>query len=128
MDFITGHPPSNGLTVILVVVDRFSKVVHLGALPSHFTAYKVPELFVSMVCKHHGMPKSIVLDRDPIFISRFWSDLFRFSGTQLRMSSPYHPQTDGQTEVMNRTIEQYLRCFTHQKPSLWSKGLFDYCF
>ncbi|WVY98895.1 hypothetical protein V8G54_031046 [Vigna mungo] len=123
LDSVTGLPPSNGYTVLLVVVDRFSKAVHLGALNSGFTAYKVAELFVSMVCKHHGLPKSIVSDRDPVFISRFWSDLLKFSGTLLRMSSSYHPQTDGQTEVMNRTIEQYLRAFVHQKPSLWFKYL-----
>ncbi|MCI06617.1 transposon TF2-1 polyprotein, partial [Trifolium medium] len=119
MDFITGLPPSRGYSVILVVVDRFSKGVHLGALASGFTAYKVAELFVSMVCKLHGLPHSIVSDRDPIFISKFWRDLFKFSGTFLRMSSSYHPQTDGQTEVMNRTIEQYLRAFVHAKPSHW---------
>jgi hypothetical protein len=103
----------------MVVVDRFSKGIHLGSLPSGFTAYKVAELFVSMVCKHHGLPKSIISDRDPVFISRLWSDLFKFSGTLLRMSSSYHPQTDGQTEVMNRTVEQYLRAFVHAKPSQW---------
>lgn len=108
MDFVTGLPPSQGYTVLFVVVNRFSKGIHLGALHSCFTAYKVAELFVSIFCKHHGLPKSIVSDRDPIFISRFWSDLFKFSGTLLRMSSSYHPQTDGQTEVMNRTVEQYL--------------------
>ncbi|GAU40457.1 hypothetical protein TSUD_141370 [Trifolium subterraneum] len=119
MDFVTGLPLSKGYTVILVVVDRFSKAIHLGALATGFTAYKVAELFVSIVCKLHGLPKSIVSDRDPIFISRFWSDLFKFSGTLLRMSSSYHPQPDGQTEVMNRTVEQYLRAFVHEKPSQW---------
>ncbi|MCH80967.1 Ty3/gypsy retrotransposon protein, partial [Trifolium medium] len=119
MDFITGLPISKGNSVIMVVVDRFSKAIHLGALAAGFTAYKVAELFVSIVCKHHGLPKSIVSDRDPIFISRFWNDLFKFSGTLLRMSSSYHPQTDGQTEVMNRTVEQYLRAFVHEKPSQW---------
>jgi hypothetical protein len=120
MDFITGLPTSKGFTVIMVVVDRFSKGIHLGSLPSGFTAYKVAELFVSLVCKHHGLPESIVSDRDPVFISRFWSDLFKFSGTLLRMSSSCHPQTDGQTEVMNRTVEQYLRAFVHAKPSQWA--------
>ncbi|XP_050878446.1 uncharacterized protein LOC127082247 [Lathyrus oleraceus] len=98
MDFITGLPPSKGFTVIMVVVDRFSKAIHLGALATGFTAYKVAELFVSIVCKHHGLPKSIISDRDSIFISRFWKDLFTFSGTLLRMSSAYHPQTDGQAK------------------------------
>jgi len=107
LDFITGLPLSGGYSVLLVVVDRFSKYTHLGALPSHFTAYKVVELFVNTVCKG-----------DPVFISKFWSDLFKFSGTLLRKSSSYHPQTDGQTEVTNRTIEQYLRAFVHHHPML----------
>ncbi|WVZ17774.1 hypothetical protein V8G54_010756 [Vigna mungo] len=121
LDLITGLAPSNGYTVLLVVVDRFSKVVHIGALQSNFIAYKVVKLFVSIVCKHHGLPRSIVSDRDPIFISRFWSDLFKFSSTLLRMSSSNHPHRDDQTEVMNRTIEQYLRAFVHHKPHLWFK-------
>lgn len=123
MYFITCLPPSFGYTMILVIVDRFSKGVHLGALLAYFTAYKVAELFVYMVCKLNGIPKSIVSDRGPIFLSRFWTDLFKISATKLRMSSSYHPQTDGQTEVMNRTIEKYLRAFIFHKPSLWYKFL-----
>jgi len=91
LDFVSGLPPSRGYTFILVVVDRFSKGIHLGALPSHYISYKVAELFVSIVCKLHGLPRSIVSDRDPLFISHFWQDLFKFSGTLLRMSSAYHP-------------------------------------
>lgn len=72
LDFITGLPPSNGFTAILVIVDRFSKGAHFGALPTTFTAYKVATLFLDLVCKHHGMPHSLVSDRNPIFISRFW--------------------------------------------------------
>jgi len=123
MDFITGLPASHGFTVIFVVVDRFTKGLHLGHLASGFTAYNVAELFVNIYCKLHGLPKSIVSVRDPVFISHFWTDLFKFSGTLLRMSSSYHPQTDGQTEVMNRTVEQYLRTFVHDKPSNWVRLL-----
>jgi len=113
MDFVTGLPGSHGLTIILVVVDRFSKGIHPGALPTSFTTTKVADLFINMVCKLHGFLKSIVSDRDPVFVSCFWSDLFKLSGTLLHMSSAYQPQTDGQTEVTNRTIEQYLRAFVH---------------
>jgi transposase InsO family protein len=119
LDFITGLPPSHGCITILVVVDRFSKGAHFGALPPTYTAYKVAQLFLDMVCKHHGVPRSLVSDRDPIFISQFWRELFKLSGTQLRMSTAYHPETDGQTEVLNRSLEQYLRAFVHHKPSLW---------
>ncbi|MCI30562.1 transposon TF2-1 polyprotein, partial [Trifolium medium] len=72
LDFIIGLPPSHGHTVILVVVDRFSKGAHFGALPTSYTAYKVAVMFLDMICKHHGLPRSLVSDRDPVFISKFW--------------------------------------------------------
>lgn len=97
MDFITHLPPSHGFTAILVVVDRYSKGIHLGALPTGFTAFKVATLFMEIVCKLHGFPKSIVSDHDLVFVSSFWKELFHLSGTRLRLSTAYHPQSDGQT-------------------------------
>ena len=123
MDFITHLPPSHGFTVIFVVVDRFSKGVHLAALPMGFSAFKVATVFLDIVCKHHGFPRSIVSDRDPVFLNTFWKELFRLSGTRLRLSMAYHPQSDGQTEVMNRVLEQYLRCFVSSQPSTWFRYL-----
>lgn len=123
LDFITGMPLSQGNTAVLVVVDRFSKGAHFGALPTHFTAFKVTVLFLDIICKYHGIPRSLVSDRDPIFISKFWRELFKLCGTKLWMSTSYHSETDGQTEVLNRVLEQYLRSFVHEQPSQWCKFL-----
>ena len=123
LDFIVGLPSLQSNTVILVVVDRLSKAAHFGSLPTNFTACKVAELFCQLICKPHGMPRSIVSDRDSIFLSHFWQELFRLSGTKLRMSSAYHPQSDGQTEIVNKTLQQYLRCFVHDQPKKWGKFL-----
>lgn len=89
----------------MVVVDHFSKGIHFEALPPQFTAFKVTTVFLDTVCKLHGLPRSLVLDRDHIFISSFWKELFKLSSTSLRISTTYHLQTDGQIEVMNRVLE-----------------------
>lgn len=112
MDFIDGLPRSENHTSIMVVVDRLSKSANMIALSHPYTAKSVASLFITNIVKLHGIPNSIVSDRDPVFISSFWRELWRLSGTKLRMSSAYHPQT----EVVNRWLEQYLRCFVHQRP------------
>lgn len=108
LDFITHLPSSHGFTIILVAVDSFSKGVHFGALPTTYSAFKVVSLFMDIVCKLQGFPRSIVFDRDPIFIILLWRELFYNSGTHLRLSKAYHPQTDSQIEVMNHVLELYL--------------------
>ena len=119
MDFIVGLPPSRGYTAIMVVVDRLTKYTHLGPLPTGFDAPRVATLFMEMVVKLHGFPSSIVSDRDTIFLSHLWTELMKHSGTTLKRSTAYHPQTDGQSEVMNRSVEQYLRAYTHARPNRW---------
>lgn len=123
IDFIEGFPMSHGKDAIFVVVDRLSKYAHFISLSHPFTAKTIAEKFVEGVVKLHGMPKSIISDRDPIFVSKFWQEFFTMSGTKLKMSSAYHPQSDGQTEVVNRCLEQYLGSFIHQWPRKWHSFL-----
>lgn len=75
------------------------------------------------VFKLHGLPVALISDRDRIFTSTVWQELFKLIGTELRMSTAYHPQTDGQTERVNQCLETYLRCFVHACPTKWSQWL-----
>ncbi|KAJ0585747.1 putative nucleotidyltransferase, Ribonuclease H [Helianthus annuus] len=124
MDFITNLPPSNGKTAIWVIVDRLTKFAHFISLRPNYTATSLATIFLDQIYKLHGLPKSILSDRDPVFVSKFWKELFNSVGTTLLHSSAYHPQTDGQTEVVNRTLESYLRCFACDEPNRWTKYLY----
>lgn len=117
MDFVDGLPLSQGKSTILVVVDRYSKFTYFVAIQHPYIASKIAQVFFEEVFRLYGMPKAIVSDRDPIFLSTFWSELFKLQGTQLNLSSAYHPQSDGQTERVNQSLECYLRCFCSLKPS-----------
>jgi hypothetical protein len=95
MEFIIVLPKSGNKLVIIVVVDCLSKYAHFCTLPHPFTASTMAQIFMDHVFKLHGMPHSIVSDRDPTFTSNFWQELFKIQGTQFHLSSAYHHQTDG---------------------------------
>jgi transposase InsO family protein len=123
IDFVEGLPISQGKNVILVVVYQLNKYAHFIPVSHPYTANLVAKVFVDHIFKLHGLPKSIVSDRDPIFTSQFWKELFCVTGTELLMSSAYHPQTDGQTESMNKGLEGYLRSFTGDCPKDWMRWI-----
>ncbi|KAL6496605.1 hypothetical protein OROGR_029863 [Orobanche gracilis] len=123
MDFITHLPSSNGKSAIWVIVDRLSKFSHFIALPPKYTAAYLASIFLNDIYSIHGLPRSIVSDRDPLFLSHFWRELFKQLGTKLTYSSAYHPETDGQTEVVNRSLECYLRCYTMHETKNWTRYL-----
>ena len=123
MDFIEGLPKSFGCNVIYVVVDRFTKYAHFIPMTSHYTAKSVAEAFFDQIFRLHGLPTHIVSDRDKAFTSLFWQELFKMLGTELNLSSAYHPQSDGQTERVNRCVENYLRSIYMYQPGKWRKWL-----
>src|SRR5690554_5004879 len=105
MDFITMLPSSRGMTQIWVIVDRFTTMANFVALPTNADAGMLVEIFSRGIWRLHGLPASIVSDRDSIVTSSHWAEVMRQLGIKLRMSTAFHPHTDGQTERLNQTIE-----------------------
>ena len=119
----TDLPVSFGYTAIAVFVDRLSKMVHFAPCAKEITTEGYAQLYIDIVFCHHGMPEVIILDRDPQFISRFWKSLMNQLGADVRYSTAFHPQTDGQSEVTIRVMENFLRPYVERYPSSWSTQL-----
>ena len=120
MDFIVELPQAQeGYNVIIVFIDQLSKIVHLQPTKTTATAVDVANIFFNTVFWLHGLPQVIISARDPKFTSKFWQTLFKLVDTRLTLSTAFHPQTDGQTEHANWTLEQYLWAFVNYKQDNW---------
>ena len=118
-DFITDVPLSNHHGALLVFVHHFTKMTHLVPCNKTTDALQFAQLFIDHVIRLHGIPESLVSDRGSIFTSHFWTCLAKILNLKGRLSTAFHPQTDGQMERMNQTIEQYLRIYCNYQQDNW---------
>ena len=130
MYFIIGLPKVQDKDSILVVVDKLTKYAHFFPISIHYKAPQIAKLFFKEIFRLHGLPKNIISDRDRKFLSLFWKEFFRLTRTDLTPSTSYHPQTDGQTEIINKWVEGYLRDYVTGQQNAWVKWLYlgEYCY
>jgi hypothetical protein len=120
MDFIMDLPlTSAGHNALMVIVDKLTKYAILIPCKTTCTAVMAAQLFVKYVWCSHGLPKRIISDRDKLFTSKFWKGLMKSLKVNHRYSTAYHPQTDGQTEVMNKVVEEVVRHFLNESGKNW---------
>jgi hypothetical protein len=119
IDFIITLLESEGLTQIMVVVDRFLKMAHFIALAKTATTKDAAQAFMKQVWKLHGLPESIISDQDTIWTIEFWEGVYSLLGIKKRMSTVCHPQTERQMERVNQTLETYLRTFINYNQDDW---------
>ena len=128
MDFVTSLPLSadwkgDNYDSILVIVDRLTKMVHYEPVKVTIDAPGLAEVIIDVVVWHHGLPDSIMTDRSSLFTSKFWSSLCYFLEVKRRLSTAFHPQTDGQTKRQNSIIEAYFRAFINFEQNNWARLL-----
>ncbi|MCO5587557.1 hypothetical protein L7F22_041507 [Adiantum nelumboides] len=124
MDFIFGLPKTSfGNEGIWTIVDRFRKQAHFIPMRKQITVKQMAKIFLVTVFKCHGMPRSIVCDRDPRMTRSFWRALWQNLHSTLQFSSSYHPQTGGQSEIVNSTVLDLLKCYVSNNPAQWEHYL-----
>lgn len=124
MDLVGPLPKtSKGHDTIVVMVDKFTKLAHFAPTVITVTAPQLAEIVLSRIILQHGVPRAIISDRDPRFTGHMWKALWKMLSTDLNMSTAYHPESDGQTERMNRTLEEMLRSYVNDKGSDWDRHL-----
>ena len=124
MDFITHLPESEDCSTVWVIVDRYTKMAHFVPVKNNQkTAKGCAKLFFANLWKLHGLPSDIVSYRDPVFTSRFWAELRKKLDVRLRKSTAFQPQTDGQTERINQTLQHYLRQYCNYEQNDWYEML-----
>ncbi|MCO5594513.1 hypothetical protein L7F22_048545 [Adiantum nelumboides] len=124
MDFVTCLPKKTGnYDSIFVIVDKLTRVAHLIPVKQSATTADIAQVFVKEIVRLHGIPARIISDRDAKFTSKFWQAMFQSLGTQLNLSTAYHPETDGQTKRVNQVIEDMLRAYCNQQPQKWIRFL-----
>jgi len=122
-DFIIKLPLAQGYDAILVVVDRFTKIGHFIPTTERTSTEELARLFRDNVWKLHGLPDSIILDREPQFAAGIMKELNHILGIKTKLSMAFHPQPDGQTERMNQKLEQYLQMFIDHRQEQWPEWL-----
>jgi transposase InsO family protein len=124
MDFIVGLPRiAKGFDSIWVIIDRLTKITHFLPVKTDHPVAVYAQLYIARILSLHGVPKMIVSDRGPQFVSKFWSELHKSLGTKLLHSSAYHPQTTGQTERVNQILEDMLLACVLEFPHKWDDCL-----
>lgn len=122
-DFVGPLPMSRGYNFVLTAVDRFTKMAVFAACTNDITSFQFAELFVQRVCCRFGLPSTLVTDRGPQFTSKVWQCVAGLMGINHRLSTAYHPQTDGQSEIVNKVLGQYLRVYSNLEQTDWSDKL-----
>jgi hypothetical protein len=123
IDMIGPLPKSDNYDSILVIVDRFSKMIHLIPTTTSLSSTKLAEIYKKEVWRQHGIPRRIISDRGPQFASKFMKELCNALGIEWNLSTAYHPQMDGQTERINQEVKAYLHAFINYRQNDWSKWL-----